>query len=224
MLVFGLEGDEAVVHVVGQCVGNHGNYHDDVLAGLLHREEGDDVIGQVLPAESLEQNPADAQLQGQANQEATDKEEKLSLEVIIGLEDPIAVPQETVDDTQHITRNVGDTVGQFQLGVEQIEGDQSDERIQNAYHTVFEQLNARLFGFFLVYLHDNSFNRAKLGLFNELTKYFRAFSYSSPAFDGLVMIPTSTMPCRVSQPAIVCQTITRLAFSGVTPPEMGTVA
>ena len=72
------EGDEAVVSVVGQCVGNHGDHHDDVLASLLHREEGDDVVGETLPAEALEQNPTNAQLQGQADEETADKEHQLT--------------------------------------------------------------------------------------------------------------------------------------------------
>ena len=166
-LFFGIdpEGDEAVVGVVGQRVNDHSEYHNDVLTSLLHREEGDDVVGQVLPAETLEQDPADTQLQCQTDEETTDEEEELASEVILGLEYPIPVPQETVDDTEDVARDVGDTVRKAQFGVEQIERDQGDERVQHANHTVFQQLYARLAGLGLVYLHDNSFYRGKIRKF-----------------------------------------------------------
>ena len=47
------EGNEAVVHIVGQSVGYHGKDHNDVLAGLLHREEGYHIVGQVFPTETF---------------------------------------------------------------------------------------------------------------------------------------------------------------------------
>ena len=150
------EGDKAVVNVIGQRVGNHGYNHNDVLTGLLHREEWDNVVGKILPAQALEQYPADAQLQCQTNEESTNKQQQLTLEVVLGLEYPIAVPQETVDNTQHIARNVRDTVRKTHLGVEQIECHQGDERVQHAYHAVLEQLDSRLAGFGFIYLHDNS--------------------------------------------------------------------
>ena len=173
--VLGLEGDEAVVGVVGEGVHDHGENHDYVLSGFLHREEGDDIVGEVLPAESLKQYPADAQLQSQTDEETADEEEELAPEVVVGLEDPVAVPQETVDDTEDVASDVRNAIRQAEPSIEKIEGDEGDERVQHAYHSVFEQLYARLSRFFLVYLHDNSFNLAKIGLFNELTKIFGYF-------------------------------------------------
>ena len=123
------EGNAAIVDVVRQCVSDHGKYHDDVLAGLTHREERDHVIGEILPSHTLEQYPADAQLQGQAHEKSADKEKQLTSEVVLGLEYPVAVPQKTVDDTQNVTSNIGDTVRQSESGIEKIECDKGDERI-----------------------------------------------------------------------------------------------
>ena len=151
------EGDSAVIDVVGKRIGYHGNNHDDVLAGLLHREEGDDVVRQALPAQALQQYPAHAQLQGQAQEEAADKEHELTLEIVLGLEDPIAVPQETVDDTKDVADHIGDTIGKFQLSVQDIEDDKRDQCVQHTDHSILEQLYARLTGFGFIDLHDNSF-------------------------------------------------------------------
>ena len=166
------EGDKAVVGIVGQRVNHHSKYHDDVLTSLSHREERDDVIGQALPAQALEQNPTDAQLQCQTDQEATDKEQQLALEIVLGLEYPVAVPQETVDYTEDVTHDIRDAISQPQARVQYIEHDQSDKRVQHTYHAILEQLYARLSSLVLVNLHDNSFIAAKLDNFNELTKYF----------------------------------------------------
>ena len=165
------EGDAAIVGIVRQRVNHHGENHDNVLTSLLHREERDDVVGQVFPTESFEQNPADAQLQRQADQETAYKQQQLALEVVLGLEHPVAVPQETVNDAEDVTHDIGDTVGQAHLGVENIENDERDECVQHTDHTILEQLYARLSGFVLIYLHDNSIIAAKLYNFNELTKY-----------------------------------------------------
>jgi len=150
------EGDETVVDVVGQGVGNHGEEHDDVLAGLLHGEEGDDVVGQVLPAQAFEQYPAHAQLQCQADEETEDKQQQFTLDIVLALEYPIAVPHKTVDHAQDVAYHIGDTVRQSQLGVQQIESHQRDKRVGCTYHCIFEQLYARLAGFGFIYLHDNS--------------------------------------------------------------------
>lgn len=166
------EGDGAIVDVVGKGVSHHGDHHDDVLTCLLHREEGNDVVGQILPAESFKQYPADTKLQSKTQEETADEKQQLSLEIVLGLEDPVAVPQETVDDTEDVTHDIRDTVGQTQSRVEQVEDDKRDERVKHTYHSIFEQLNARLSGFGLVNLHDNSFNSANLDNFNELTKFF----------------------------------------------------
>ena len=98
-----------------------------------------------------------------------------SIGKVLGLEHPIAVPQETVDDTEDVSHDIRNTIGQAHLGVKQIEDHKRDERVQHANHSVFEQLYARLAGFGLIYLHDNSFNETKLCKFNELTKCFFAF-------------------------------------------------
>ena len=147
------EGDETVVGVIGQGIEHHGENHDDVLSCLLHGEEGDDIVAHVLPAEALEQDPADAQLQGKADEETANEQQELTFDVILGLEDPVAVPQETIDNAQDIARDVGDTIRQAKLGIEQIECDECDERVQHAYHAILEQLYARLAGFGLIYLH-----------------------------------------------------------------------
>ena len=151
------EGDETVVDVVGQRVSYHGKNHDNVLTCLLHREEGDDVVGQVLPAQAFEQDPAHAQLQCQADQETADKQQQFTPDVILTLEYPIAVPHKTVDHAQDIAYHIGDTVRQSQLGVQQIESHKRDKRVGCTYHCIFEQLYARLAGFGFIYLHDNSF-------------------------------------------------------------------
>ena len=157
--VFGsdAEGDCAVINVVGKSVNHHGKNHNDILAGLLHREEGNDAVAQVLPAQALKENPADAKLQSKTDEEAAYKEEQFTAHVILGLEDPITVPQETVNDTEDVARDVGDTVGKPEPGVENIESNQGDERVQHAYHSILEQLNASLSGLGFIYLHDNSF-------------------------------------------------------------------
>ncbi len=54
------ECDETIVGIVGQGVENHGENHDDILTSLLHREEGDDIVWQILPAKTLKQDPTDA--------------------------------------------------------------------------------------------------------------------------------------------------------------------
>jgi len=151
------EGDKTIVSVVGKGVNHHGKNHDDILARLLHREERNDVIRKMFPTQSLEQNPADAQLQSQTDQKATDEQQQLALDIVLGLEDPITVPDKTVDDTQDISSDVGDTVGKSHLGVKEIESHQRDEGIQRPNHTVLEQLYSRLAGFGFIYLHDNSF-------------------------------------------------------------------
>ena len=111
------EGDEAVIGVIGKRVNHHGEYHDDVLTSLHHREEGDDVVGEVLPAESFKQNPADTELQSKADKETAHEQEELTLQVVLGLEHPIAVPQKTVNDTQNIARHVRYTIRKAKSGV-----------------------------------------------------------------------------------------------------------
>ena len=132
------EGDSAVVDIVGKCVSHHSHHHDDVLTGLLHREEGDDIVWQILPSETFEQNPADAKLESKTEQETADEEEQLALEVVLGLEYPVAVPQETIDDTEDVAHHIRDTIGETHLGIEQIEDHERDERIEHANHTVFQ--------------------------------------------------------------------------------------
>ena len=132
------EGDSAVVDIVGKCVSHHSHNHDDVLTGLLHREEGDDIVWQILPSETFEQNPADAKLESKTEQETADEEEQLALEVVLGLEHPVTVPQETIDDTEDVAYHIRDTIGEAHLGIEQIEDHERDERIEHANHTVFQ--------------------------------------------------------------------------------------
>ena len=161
------ESDKAVVGVIGKRINNHSEKHNDVLARLLHGEEGNNIVGQTLPTEALKQYPADNELQSKANQETADEEQQLSLEIVLGLEYPITVPEETVDDTQHITCYIGDAIREAQLGVEKIESSQGDERVERAYHSIFEQLYARLAGFGFIYLHNDSYSTAKLDIINE---------------------------------------------------------
>ena len=100
------EGDETVVGIIGQGIENHGENHNDILASLLHGEEWNDVIGQVFPSKTLKQYPADAQLQREANEETAYKKEEFASKVVLGLEYPVAVPQEAVDDTKDIAHHI----------------------------------------------------------------------------------------------------------------------
>ena len=164
------EGNRAVVDIVGQCIGHHGNHHDDILACLLHGEEWDDIVRKVLPAKSLKENPADAELQSEANEETTHEQQQFPLEVVLGFEDPVAIPQETVDNTKDVADDIRDTVRKPHLGIEKIEHHKRDECVQHTYHSILEQLYSRLAGFGFIYLHDNSYIPSKLEIFNEVTK------------------------------------------------------
>ena len=105
---------------------------------MLHGQEGDHVVGQRFHAQRLEQHPAHDALQHHAQEEAAHKEQGLAPHVVAALEHPCAVPHKAVDHAQHIAGHIGGAVGEAQQGVEHIEGDQRDDGVAGANHSILE--------------------------------------------------------------------------------------